>query len=137
MRRTQASIQAARMEAAAKQEAAGASREASVATREANNLNRLNIALSNRQKAFQEAKEEWGKRPDIKMAAIMSNAPNAKPEDVKKWEDMQKAFETQFRNSQEIRAIDNAIAALSRAAGVAAPVSMGQWGNLQISEPAK
>jgi hypothetical protein len=137
VRKTQASIRATLEEAEAKKQAAGASRDAASATREANNLNRLTIALQNRQKALQDAKEEWLKGGDIKMAAMTASAPNAKPEDVKKWEDMQRKFETQFRNSQEIRALDNAIAKLSQEAGVAAPVSMGQWGNLQVSEPNK
>jgi hypothetical protein len=137
VRKTQASIRATLEEAEAKKQAAGASRDAASATREANNLNRLTSALQNRQKALQDAKEEWLKGGDIKTAAMTASAPNARPEDVKKWEDMQKKFETQFRNSQEIRALDNAIAKLSQEAGVAAPVSMGQWGNLQVSEPTK
>ena len=124
-------------EAEAKKQAAGASRDAASATREANNLSRLTMALQNRQKALQDAKEEWLKGLDVKQAAMTASVPNAKPEDVKKWEDMQRKFETQFRNSQEIRALDNAIAKLSQEAGVAAPVSMGQWGNLQVSEPTK
>ncbi len=137
VRKTQASIRATLEEAEAKKQAAGASRDAASATREANNLNRLTIALQNRQKALQDAKEEWLKGLDVKQAAMTASAPNAKPDDVKKWEDMQRKFETQFRNSQEIRALDNAIAKLSQEAGVAAPVSMGQWGNLQVSEPTK
>lgn len=137
VRKTQASIRATLEEAEAKKQAAGASRDAASATREANNLSRLTIALQNRQKALQDAKEEWLKGLDVKMAAITASAPNAKPEDVQKWEDMQRKFETQFRNSQEIRALDNAIAKLSQEAGVAAPVSMGQWGQLQVSGPTK
>jgi hypothetical protein len=135
VRKTQASIRATLEEAEAKKQAAGASRDAATATREANSLNRLTIALQNRQKALQDAKEEWLKGLDVKRAAMTASAPNAKPEDVNKWEDMQRKFETQFRNSQEIRALDNAIAKLSKEAGVAAPVSMGQWGNLQVSGP--
>jgi hypothetical protein len=137
VRKTQASIRATLEEAEAKKQAAGASRDAATATREANSLNRLTIALQNRQKALQDAKEEWLKGFDVKMAAMTASAPNAKPEDVNKWEDMQRKFETQFRNSQEIRALDNAIAKLSKEAGVAAPVSLGQWGNLQVSDPNK
>lgn len=137
MRKTQASIRATLEEAEAKKQAAGASRDAATATREANNLSRLTIALQNRQKALQDAKEEWLKGLDVKQAAMTASVPNAKPEDVQKWEDMQRKFETQFRNSQEIRALDNAIAKLSQEAGVAAPVSMGQWGNLQVSDPTK
>jgi hypothetical protein len=137
VRKTQASIRATLEEAEAKKQAAGASRDAATATREANNLSRLTIALQNRQKALQDAKEEWLKGLDVKQAAMTASVPNAKPEDVQKWEDMQRKFETQFRNSQEIRALDNAIAKLSQEAGVAAPVSMGQWGNLQVSDPTK
>lgn len=128
MRRTQASIQAARMEAAAKQEAAGASREAANATRQANLQNRVTIALQNRQNAFQKAKEDWSKGTDVKLAAMKASSPNAKEEDVKRWEDMQKAFETAFRNSSEIMALDAAIASMSREAGIPPPISRSDWG---------
>lgn len=124
MRKTQAEIDYRMRSADAEREKARAAGEGTAATREATNVQRLTIALGNRQKAYQDAKEEWLKGMPVKLAAMKASASDAKPDDVNKWNKMQQDFEKAFRDSDEIKNQDAAIARLGQLAGVPLP---GAW----------
>lgn len=124
MRKTQAEIDYRMRSADAEREKARVAGEGTAATREATNVQRLTIALGNREKAYRDAKEEWLKGMPVKMAAMKASTSDAKPEDVDKWKKMQQDFDNSFRNSPEIKNQDAAIARLSELSGVRAP---GTW----------
>lgn len=124
MRKTQAEIDYRMRSADAEREKARVAGEGTAATREATNVQRLTIALGNRQKAYQDAKEEWLKGTPVKLAAMKASASDAKSEDVNKWKQMQQDFEKAFRDSDEIKNQDAAIARLGQLAGVPLP---GAW----------
>lgn len=136
-RKTQAEIVIRMKDVEAKAESSAASREAAAASRAGTELNRLQLALGNRQKVYQDAKDEWAKRQDVKLAAMQASLPGAKPEDVNKWQQMQRDFDTAFRNSQEIRNLDAAIAQMGRAAGVPMPsgrMDTSGWGEVKVTD---
>lgn len=138
--KTQAEIAVRLQDVQAKRETAQATRESVAASRAGTELNRLQLALGNRQKVYQDAKEEWAKGQDVKLAAMQASLPGAKPEDVDKWRKMQQDFDAAFKNSQEIRNLDAAIAAMSRSAGVPMPsaqLDTSGWGQLQVTEQPK
>lgn len=138
MRKTQADIAVRMRDVRAKESAALASRDSVAASRAGNELNRLQIALNNRQKVYQDAKEEWAKRQNVKLAAMQASLPGAKPEDVNKWQQMQRDFDTAFKNTQEIINLDAAIAQMGRAAGVPMPsgrMDTSGWGAVKVTEP--
>lgn len=136
MRKTQADIAVRMRDVRAKESAALASRDSVAASRAGNELNRLQIALNNRQKVYQDAKEEWAKRQNVKLAAMQASLPGAKPEDVNKWQQMQRDFDTAFKNTQEIINLDAAIAQMGRAAGVPMPsgrMDTSGWGEVKVT----
>lgn len=140
MRKNQADIAIRMQDVAAKRESSRASRDAVALSRASNELNRLQIALGNRQKIYQDAKEEWIKRQDVKLAATQASLPGAKQDDVNKWQQMQRDFDTAFRNSQEIRNLDSAISQMSRAAGVpmsSAGIDTSGWGEVKVTDTPK
>jgi hypothetical protein len=124
MRKTQADIDYRMRSADAEREKARAAGDSTAAAREATNVQRLTIALGNREKSYRDAKEEWLKGMPVKMAAMKASASGAKPEDVDKWKQMQQDFEKAFRDSDEIKNQDAAIARLGQLAGVPLP---GAW----------
>lgn len=140
MRKTQADIAVRMRDVRARESAAQASRDSVAASRAGTELNRLQIALGNRQKVYQDAKDEWAKRSDVKLAATQAALPGAKQEVVDKWQKMQQDFDAAFRNTQEIRNLDAAIAQMSRAAGVPMPsarMDTSGWGEVKVTEPQK
>ncbi len=140
MRKTQADIAVRMRDVRAKESAAQASRDSVAASRASTELQKLTTALGNREKLYQEAKDNWAKRPDVKLAATQAAIPGAKQEVVDKWQKMQQDFDTAFRNSQGIRDLDAVIAQTSRAAGVPMPsarMDTSGWGEVKVTEPQK
>lgn len=136
MRQTQAEIDIRLQDVQAKRDTARATSESVATNRAGIELNRLQLALSNRQKVYQDAKDEWEKRPAVRLAAMQASLPGAKQEDVDKWQQMQRDFDTAFRNSQEIRNLDTAISQMSRAAGVPMPsarMDTSGWGEVKVT----
>lgn len=72
----------------------------------------------------------------MKLAATQAALPGAKQEVVDKWQKMQQDFDAAFRNTQEIRNLDAAIAQMSRAAGVPMPsarMDTSGWGEVKVT----
>ena len=124
MRKTQAEIDYRMRSADAEREKARVAGEGTAATREATNVQRLAIALKDRQEAYQNARKQWLEDMPVKLAAMKASASDAKQEEVDKWKKMQQDFEKAFRDSDEIKNRDAAIARLGQLAGVPLP---GAW----------
>lgn len=128
MRQTQAEIDTRLQDVKARESAARASRDATAQGREMIGLQRLTVALDNRNKTYQKAKADWLNSTPVKLAQMAASAPNAPKEKTDAWEKMQQDFETSFKNSQEIRNLDAAISRMSQEAGVPMPSSVNTAG---------
>lgn len=118
MRKTQAEIDYRMRSADAEREKARVAGEGTAATREATNVQKLAIALKDRQEAYQNARKQWLEDMSVRLVAMKASASDAKPEDVNAWKKKQQDFENEFRNSPEIKNRDAAIARLGQLAGV-------------------
>lgn len=118
MRKTQAEIDYRMRSADAEREKARVAGEGTAATREATNVQKLAIALKDRQEAYQNARKQWLEDMTVRLVAMKASASDAKPEDVNAWKKKQQDFENEFRNSPEIKNRDAAIARLGQLAGV-------------------
>lgn len=128
MRQTQAEIDTRLQDVKARESAARASRESAAQGREMIGLQRLTVALDNRNKTYQKARADWLNSTPVKLAQMAASAPNAPKEKIDAWEKMQQDFETSFKNSQEIRNLDAAISRMSQEAGVPMPSSVNTAG---------
>lgn len=128
MRQTQAEIDTRLQDVKARESAARASRESAAQGREMIGLQRLTVALDNRNKTYQKARADWLNSTPVKLAQMAASAPNAPKEKTDAWEKMQQDFETSFKNSQEIRNLDAAISRMSQEAGVPMPSSVNTAG---------
>ena len=118
MRKNQADIDYRMRSVDVEREKARAASDSTAATREGTAVNRLTLALGERQKVYQDAKEEWLKSMPVRLASMKASGADAKPEDVDRWNRMQQEFERNFRNSPDIQQQDAAIAKLRELAGV-------------------
>lgn len=121
MRKNQADIDYRMRSVDVEREKARAASDSTAATREGTAVNRLTLALGERQKVYQDAKEEWLKSMPVRLASMKASGADAKPEDVARWNQMQQEFERNFRNSPDIQQQDAAIAKLRELAGVRGP----------------
>jgi hypothetical protein len=128
MRQTQAEIDTRLQDVKARESAARASRDSAAQGREMIGLQRLTVALDNRNKTYQKARADWLNSTPVKLAQMAASAPNAPKEKTDAWEKMQQDFETSFKNSQEIRNLDAAISRMSQEAGVPMPSSVNTAG---------
>lgn len=128
MRQTQAEIDIRLQDVKARESAARASRESAAQGREMIGLQRLTVALDNRNKTYQKARADWLNSTPVKLAQMAASTPNAPKEKIDDWEKMQQDFETSFKNSQEIRNLDAAISRMSQEAGVPMPSSVNTAG---------
>lgn len=128
MRQTQAEIDIRLQDVKARESAARASRESAAQGREMIGLQRLTVALDNRNKTYQKARADWLNSTPVKLAQMAASTPNAPKEKINDWEKMQQDFETSFKNSQEIRNLDAAISRMSQEAGVPMPSSVNTTG---------
>lgn len=121
MRKNQADIDYRMRSVDVEREKARAASDSTAATREGTAVNRLTLALGERQKVYQDAKEEWLKTPAVRLASMKASGAEAKQDDVARWNQMQKDFERDFRNNPDIQQQDAAIAKLRELAGVRGP----------------